>query len=66
MSDKRLYVMRYKRTGDEAELKAVLVAERPEGLVVSSSFWTDQEWLKGSAKQPPLHTRPNSKGCRCR
>lgn len=67
MTDKEIYVMRYRRASpDEAEIKVVLVAERPEGKVVSSSFWTDQEWLKKSCKAPPLYVRPNSKGCRCR
>lgn len=68
MTDKEIYVMHYKVSNPgDAEIKAVLVAERPnEGRVVSSSFWTDQEWLKKAAKQPPLHVRPNSKGCRCR
>ena len=68
MTDKEIYVMRYRISDpNEAEIKVLLVAERPgEGKVASSSFWTDQEWLRRAAKQPPLYVRPNSKGCRCR
>jgi hypothetical protein len=70
MTDKEIYVMRYEVSNpDDAEVKVVLVAERPdEGKikVTSSSFWTDQRWLRKAAKQPPLYVRPNSKGCRCR
>lgn len=68
MTDKEIYVMRYEVSNPkDAEIKVVLVAERPdEGRVTSSSFWTDQRWLRKAAKQPPLYVRPNSKGCRCR
>jgi hypothetical protein len=67
MNEKDIYVMRYKcRKPEDAEIKVVLIAEREEGKVISSSFWTNETWLRKHAKIPALYARPNSKGCRCR
>jgi hypothetical protein len=67
MNEKDIYVMRYEcRKPEDAEIKVVLIAERNDGRVASSSFWTNEKWLRKHAKMPPLYLRPNSKGCRCR
>lgn len=51
-----IYVRRYKRDKGKDPLKLVLVETRNTGqMVIKTSFWTNDGYLKGCAVMPPKH-----------